>query len=42
MHARLIHLRDKYKQNFQNSLNPICSCGLDVELMNNHHGAEFQ
>ena len=26
------HLREhKFKQNFQDCLNPICSCGLDIE-----------
>ena len=29
----LSHLREhKFKHNFQDGLNPICSCGLDIEL----------
>ena len=33
MHAGLSHLREpKFKHSFQDTSNPICSCGFDVEL----------
>ena len=31
---RLSHLREhKFNHNFQNYINPLCSCGMDIESM---------
>ena len=33
LHAGLIHLREhKFRHNFQNTINPLCSCSLEIEL----------